>query len=128
MTDRTKRALAYWLPTGLVALNWGFGGASSLLGSPASVEVYTRLGYPHYFAFVLGAAQVLGVVALLAPVPRTLREWAYAGLTFDAIAATISLLVIGTPWMLIGFPVIAGVLVLLSHRAWHKRLETTASN
>jgi len=38
-----------------------------------------RLGYPDYFLTMLGVAKLLSVVALLAPVPRWLREWAYAG-------------------------------------------------
>ena len=50
----------------------------------ASLEVFHRLGYPDYFAPMLGTAQLLGVVAILAPVPVMLREWAYAGLAFDA--------------------------------------------
>jgi hypothetical protein len=118
MSKFTSR-LAYWIPTGFIALNWTFGGVSTLLKTPSSMEVFSRLGYPEYFAALLGAAQILGVVAILAPVPRVLREWAYAGLTFDATAAIFSLLAIGVPaW----HPVVALAMVLTSYLAWKDRL------
>ncbi len=52
------------------------------------VQVITHLGYPLYFLQLLGAAKILGVLAVLVPrTPRFLREWAYAGFTFDTISA-----------------------------------------
>jgi uncharacterized membrane protein len=120
-----KPNLTYWISTIIVALNWTYGGVSSLLRVPSSMEVFHRLGYPDYFASMLGTAQLLGVVAILVPVPRTLREWAYAGLTFDVTAAIISLLAIGTPISHVTIPVIALVVVLTSYRAWHARMNGT---
>jgi hypothetical protein len=114
--------LAYWLPTGLVVLNFAFGGASTLLGAESSREVFQRLGYPAYFGPMLAVAQLLGAAALVIPVPRTLREWAYAGLSFDAIAAAVSLLAVGLPVYHLGFPVVILALTLTSHWAWRRRL------
>jgi uncharacterized membrane protein len=113
-----KSNLTYWIPTILIALNWTFGGVSALLRTESSIEVFSHLGYPEYFSVMLGTAQLAGVVAILAPVPRALREWAYAGLTFDVIAAIISLLAIGTPAWQVSIPVVALVLVLTSYFAW----------
>lgn len=49
------------------------------------------LGYPDYFAVTLILCKVLGVIAISFPnVPAKLREWAYAGLTFNLIFAFIS--------------------------------------
>lgn len=73
MTERGRR-LRYWIPTGMIALNWSYGGMASLLHARSSMDVFRQLGYPEYFATLLGIAQLLGVVAILAPVPRTLRE------------------------------------------------------
>ena len=115
--------LVYWIPTGLIALNWTFGGVSALLRTPSSIEVFSRLSYPHYFAVMLGTAQLLGVVAILAPVPRTLREWAYAGFTFDVLAAIASLVAIGTPIWQVSIPGVALALVLVSYGAWRGRLN-----
>ena len=119
----SKRNLTYWIATMLIALNWTFGGVSALLRTDSSMEVFSRLGYPGYFAVMLGTAQLLGVVLILAPVPRALREWAYAGLTFDVTAAIISLLAIGTPAWQLSFPVVALALLLTSYVAWRGRLK-----
>jgi len=122
-SQKFRANLVYWIPTALVALNWTFGGTSSVLKTEMSMEVFRHLGYPDYFAVMLGTAQLLGVVAILAPVPRTLREWAYAGLTFDVIAAIVSSLAVGSPVSQVSIPIGALVLVLISYRAWRNRLE-----
>jgi len=123
-TGQTRAArFAYWIPTVFVALNWTFGGLSSITHATSSMEVFHRLGYPAYFATLLGTAQLCGVAAILAPVPRTLREWAYAGLTFDVCSAFISLVAIGAPRAHLLFPVIALGCVLASHHGWRKRLR-----
>lgn len=119
-----KGRLLYWIPTSLIALNWTFGGVSTLLKTPSSMEVFSRLGYPEYFAAMLGVAQLLGVAAILVPLPRVVREWAYAGMAFDAIAAIISLLAIGMPIVQAGFPLVALALVLASYGAWKSRVKT----
>jgi hypothetical protein len=54
------------------------------------VETFGHLGYPTYFARLLGLAKLLGVAALLAPRAGILREWAYAGFTFVLVAAALS--------------------------------------
>ena len=38
----------------------------------------------------LGVAKLLAVMAILAPGRKLLKEWAYAGLTFDMIGASFS--------------------------------------
>jgi len=57
------------------------------------------------------------------PMPHRVREWAYAGLAFDTIAAAISLLASGAPVAQAIFPVIALGLVMLSYRAWLGRVR-----
>jgi uncharacterized membrane protein len=80
------------------------------------------LHYPDYFAPFIGVAKILGSIALLVPGNRKLKEWAYAGFTFDLIGATYSALAIGESVgkvapMLIFFAVLAG-----SYIYHHKRL------
>lgn len=119
-TNEKRPSLAYWIPTILIALLWTFGGTNALLRTESSVEVIRRLGYPAYFGVMLGVAQLLGVAAILAPVPRTLREWAYAGFAFDVIAAIVSSLAIGSPLVHIIFPMLALTMLLASYRAWRR--------
>jgi len=115
------------VPTVLVAANFAFGGVSSLLRAPSSMEAFRALGYPGYFAVLLGTAQLLGVVALLAPVPRLLREWAYAGFAIDTVSAMASLLAVGSPVAHVAFPLFIFALVVASRRAWGRRVEAPAS-
>ncbi len=48
------------------------------------------LGYPEYFPTLLGVWKLLGAAALSAPGTPTLKEWAYAGLTFTYTGAFVS--------------------------------------
>ena len=68
-----------------------------ILRPPEVLEIFARLGYPPYFAVMLGVAKVLSVVVLLAPGFRRLKEWAYAGIVFDLTAAAVSHVAVGDP-------------------------------
>jgi hypothetical protein len=48
------------------------------------------LRYPDYLLLILGPCKFLAVPALSYPPTRLLREWAYAGVTFDALGALAS--------------------------------------
>ena len=48
------------------------------------------LGYPAYFLVILGVWKLLGVVAIAAPGLPRLKEWAYAGFSFDLSGAFVS--------------------------------------
>jgi len=94
MTTRgTKIAAA--ITTGLFAAMLGFSGLLYLAGAKMAVQAIHSLGYPDYFRPLLGLAKVAGVLALVIPGLRTLREWAYAGFTFNLIAAVASHLLSG---------------------------------
>jgi uncharacterized membrane protein YphA (DoxX/SURF4 family) len=57
----------------------------------------SHLGYPLYFAALLGAWKVLGALAIVAPGLPRLKEWAYAGMFFDLSGAAISHGSVGDP-------------------------------
>lgn len=116
-----KPRLLYWIPTVQIALVMAVGGVSDALRTESGLQVFRHLGYPDYFSTILGVAQVLGVVALLAPVPRTLREWAYAGFTIDVGAAIISILAVGDPLSHVAIPLYALAMLQLSYFAWRRR-------
>jgi uncharacterized membrane protein YphA (DoxX/SURF4 family) len=61
-----------------------------LSGAPQVLEGMAHLGYPAYFATILGVWKVLGAVAVLAPRFPRLKEWAYAGIFFDLTGAAAS--------------------------------------
>jgi hypothetical protein len=115
-----KRNLAYWIPTGLLAFGMGMGGVFDALQLGGAVEMVGHLGYPAYFCTWLGIAKLLGVAAILIPGSRTLREWAYAGFTFDLLAAAISVASVdhtSSPAYAIGL-----ALIYFSRRGWLQRV------
>jgi hypothetical protein len=54
------------------------------------VEVVTQLGYPTYVLTILGVLKVAGAAVLFAPRMPRLKEWAYAGVTFELTGAAAS--------------------------------------
>jgi uncharacterized membrane protein len=119
--NNVSERLLYWIPTGLVALFTLLGGVGSVMRGDSTLAMLHHLGYPEYFAVLLGIAKILGAIALVAPVSRTLREWAYAGLTFDVIAAIVSIGAVGDPIGHVAFPVVFLGLVQLSFWVWRRR-------
>lgn len=120
-TKGSKAAKAlYWTTTVLVVFFMGSGGVMMLIGSPANVQGITELGYPAYLCAILGTAKVLGCIALLFGNGfPTLKEWAYAGLSFDLLGASASYVLHGNaPLLHIAAPLVIWLFVLLSHRLW----------
>jgi hypothetical protein len=86
-----KTKTLYWIFTILFALIMFSTAVPNLLMSEDSIAlIHTTLGYPEYFIMFIGIVKVLGVIGILIPGYPLVREWAYAGLFFDLIAATVS--------------------------------------
>lgn len=87
-----KNNIIFWVATTIIILWEGVMPLSTLFFAPEQATVGTKpLGYPDYFAYALIIAKALGVLAISLPgVSRKLKEWAYAGLTFNLIFAFIS--------------------------------------
>ena len=118
-----------WVVTGLFSAMMTWSGVMYVIGDPHFVEAMAQLGYPRYFMTMLGVAKLMGVAALVAPpklLPRTLREWAYAGFTFDLVAAIVSYLAIGAGSH-VPPPAFALVLVLASYFMRRRVNEDAAS-
>jgi uncharacterized membrane protein YphA (DoxX/SURF4 family) len=115
MNDSNKpKMIGYWMTTALVAFAFASGGAMDLARAPEMMAGLEHLGYPPYLATLLGALKVLGAIAVLVPgVPR-LKEWAYAGMTFDLLGAAWSHGMSGDPTPKVIVPLVLGALVLAS--------------
>src|SRR5687767_12391808 len=85
-----KINIAYWIITGLFAAFMLFSAIPDIMVVPEAVAMITGLGYPKYLIPFLGVAKLLGVIVILIPWFRRIKEWAYAGLFFDLIGATYS--------------------------------------
>lgn len=84
------KQIGYWGLTGLFCLAMGMAGVMNLIRFEPQQQAMVELGYPVYLMSILGVAKVLGVLALLAPRLPLLKEWAYAGFTFDLLGAAAS--------------------------------------
>jgi hypothetical protein len=116
-----KLKIAYWVTTGLFGALMAMSGFMYLKGAPQVVEGFKHLGYPDYFRTLLGISKLLGVAALLVPVvPRTLREWAYAGFTINLISAAVSHGASGDPVSNVVSPLVVLAVLLTSHQLWHR--------
>ena len=83
------RKIAYWASTAIACLAL-FGSLTYLTGSPEVVAGFAKAGYPQHLRIVLGIAKPMAAIVLLLPGFALLKEWAYAGVTFALVMATIS--------------------------------------
>ncbi|WP_437579375.1 DoxX family protein [Sorangium sp. So ce887] len=120
MNDKA-RTIGYWIATGLLGLAFAAGGLGDLAGSPQVVAVMAHLGYPAYFATILGVWKVLGAIALFAPRFPRLKEWAYAGIFFDLTGAAASHAAVGDAAGQVITPL---VLVAIAAASWALRPES----
>ncbi len=122
-----KINLFYWIVTGLFAAFIVFSSFSNVTSAPEAVQFLSdHLGYPKYIIPFLGVAKILGVVAILIPNFRRIKEWAYAGLFFDLAGGFYSLVVVeGAKLHVLLMLIFIGVL-FASYFLWHKKLETQA--
>jgi hypothetical protein len=95
MASSKGNATAYWIFTGLFALQMGWT-AYAQLSLPQVAQVFVHLGFPNYFRVELCVAKLVGIVVLLAPmVPAVVKEWAYAGFAIVLGSALIAHLAVG---------------------------------
>jgi hypothetical protein len=83
--------IIYWSSTILFAALMIFSSYGSLLvNADAKTLIHEQLGYPVYFIPFTGYAKLIGSISILIPGLKTIKEWAYAGLFFDLVAAVYS--------------------------------------
>ena len=112
--------IAYWIVTVLLAALIGLSGIPDILRIPEAVQVFSHLGYPSYLLPFIGVAKVLGAIAIVYPGFPQLKEWAYAGITFDLIGAFYSHVSVGDPasgWVP---PLVGLALTFGSYFLYHK--------
>ena len=88
-TERLKN-IAYWVSTILGPASFVVGGVLQLSRAPEVVSALNHLGYPLYFATILGVWKIAGAIAVVVPGLPRVKEWAYAGFVFDLTAAAAS--------------------------------------
>jgi len=92
-----KINIIYWIATGLILGLMLFSAIGTFMPNPDSVKMLAQLKYDAYIMHFLAVAKILGIIAILVPGNPRLKEWAYAGFTFDLIGATYSMYATGFP-------------------------------
>ncbi|RZM01412.1 MAG: DoxX family protein, partial [Pedobacter sp.] len=87
-----KINILYWIFTVLFAALMFSSAVPDIISSDDAVKFFKMMGYPLYLLPFLGVAKTLGVIAILIPGFPRLKEWAYAGLTFDLAGAMYSII------------------------------------
>ena len=118
-----KTGIVYWLFTTLAAAFIVMSAIPDVLRVPGALGVIAHLGYPDYLLPFLGVAKLLGVAGLLAPRFPRVKEWAYAGLSFDLVGAFYSHLSVGDGPAIWVFSIIGLVLVSGSYFFYQRKLH-----
>jgi len=92
---KKRNNIIYWVATILLAFGMLQSGIFSVLRTKEWIDLVTGLGYPIYFLTILGIWKILGVIAILVPQFKLVKEWAYAGFFFAMTGALVSHLAIG---------------------------------
>jgi uncharacterized membrane protein len=95
MENKKSKNIAYWAVTGFLCFGMLAGGIQQLLQIGGYNEIVTKLGYPLYLLSIIGTWKILGVVAILIPKYKLVKEWAYAGFFFVMTGAAISHFTVG---------------------------------
>lgn len=122
-----KTNILYWVFTSLFAFLMLGSAIPDILSSPVAVQgMHVELGYPAFFVPFVGVAKLLGVIAIIIPGFPKIKEWAYAGLFFDLIAATYSIASVGKPdWIFMILPL---ALAASSYIFYSRRLKLQTEN
>jgi hypothetical protein len=116
-----KYNIVYWISTGFIFL---FEGVMPALTSQTEMakEGIRHLGYPDYFGVALTVFKVIGTLILILPQAKgRIKEWAYAGFTFDFLFATISYIAVDGFGAFAIFPLIILLVLAVSYWSYHKR-------
>lgn len=81
--------IAYWSSTVIAAVMLLMS-LTYLTGNEQVVSGFAKAGYPQHLRIVLGMAKPAAAVVLLLPGIALLKEWAYAGVTFAWVMASLS--------------------------------------
>ena len=112
-----KGNILFWTATIIIILFEAAMPLGTLLFAPHYATAGTSpLGYPDYFAYALIVCKVSGALAIALPfVPAKMKEWAYAGLTFNLIFAALSHAMVDGIIGNIIMPIVIGGILALSY-------------
>ena len=78
---------AYWIPTGLLCLMMMGSAVMYMLNQDFVAGEYQSMGFPVWVMYFNALCKVLGGIAILAPLNRSFKEFAYAGYLYILVLA-----------------------------------------
>ncbi|HEX7755394.1 MAG TPA: DoxX family protein [Niabella sp.] len=120
--------ILYWTFTGLIVI---LDGVIPALTSHTELakQGISHLGYPDYFRVLLTIFKVSGAIVLAVPFFKgRIKEWAYAGFTFNFISAAVSHTVVDGFNGETVFPLVALVVLGASYQYYHKLRRSEAQS
>lgn len=115
--------IIFWISTVLLILLMLFSAYGAFFPTPEGQAVLKLIGYPYNVLKLLAVLKILGSITLVVPGFPRLKEWAYAGFTFDLIGAAYAFLAIGTPVTGVWFMALGLVFLFASYFSYHKLLN-----
>lgn len=113
------KLITYWIATALLSFGMLGSGLAQVFQTKDMIDkIFVPLGYPLYFMYIIGIWKILGVIAILIPNFKLLKEWAYAGFFFVMTGAIFSHLVNGDGLAEIIPPLMQTIFIVLS---WYFR-------
>ncbi|MDB5137608.1 MAG: hypothetical protein JWP37_4211 [Mucilaginibacter sp.] len=113
-----RKLIWYWIITVILSFCIFFGGLAQTLQLKQTIQGFKPLGYPTYFISLIGIWKVLGVIVILIPGFKLLKEWAYAGIFFTMSGAVISHIASNDVSVQIMAPILLAIFTVLS---WYLR-------
>lgn len=126
-----KNKTLYWIFTSLIVLLDGVMPALTF-NTDLAKQGISHLGYPDYFRVLLTFFKVSGALILILPFFKgRIKEWAYAGFTFNFLCAFVSHTVVDGIGTQSVFPLVALLILIGSYFYYNKIKEvsfTTGKN
>src|ERR1700722_3574630 len=116
-----KTILIHRILTGLLIVFFGLGAIPNILKANDAVVLFKHLNLPVYLLPFLGVAKLLGCITLLLPGFPRLKEWVYAGLTFDLTGAIFCSFSSGDSSVSLSPMLIGYALIFGSYIYYHRR-------
>jgi len=113
-----RKLIWYWIITAILSFCIFSGGLAQAMQAKGVVQGFKPLRYPSYFISLIGVWKVLGVITILIPKFKLLKEWAYAGIFFTMSGAVISHIASGDVSVQIIAPAVLAIFTVLS---WYLR-------
>ncbi|MEI9808282.1 MAG: DoxX family protein [Bacteroidota bacterium] len=122
---KSRSTVLYWVVTLIFCLAMLMDGVGGITKQEAGQEVMRHLGFPIYAMVIFGVAKILGVIAVLQPKYKTIKEWAYAGFVINCAGAFASRIAVGDSGLELIFPLIILAITLFSYFVWKRHISAT---